>query len=378
MLSSLVPLPRTLPARTRGYSPAALTPAAQVPGPRIDDGEIVFTYRDPWRRFDTVRLAQELVRPRVGPEFEQDRGVWRLRFPAPDVDRMEYQLELTAEDGGGSLVCDPANPLRAAGPFGERSVLQLPGYRLPDWLGDEPPAGRVQTLELPVPALRTTMTAQIWTAAGAADHDALPLLVVHDGPEYADYSALLQFLDHAVGSGRAGPFRAALLPPASPRNESYSASAVYSRALVRNLLPELRRNLPTAGRPVGAGASLGALAFLHAHRMNPGVLGGLFLQSGSFFRQRFDQHETGFPRFGRIARFVGRVLAPVQWDDTVPVRMTCGTVEENMRNNRAVADALARQGYDVALHETRDAHNWVAWRDSLDPHLLDVLVRAWS
>lgn len=368
----------TLPARTRGYSRAALAAAAQVPGPRIDDVEIVFTYRDPWRRFDTVRLAQELVRPRVGPEFEQDRGVWRLRFPRPNVDRMEYQLELTAEDGGGSLVCDPANPLRASGPFGDRSVLQLPGYRLPDWLDDEPPAGRVHTLELPVPLLRTAITAQIWTAAGAADHDALPLLVVHDGPEYADYSALLQFLDHAVDSGRVRPFRAALLPPVSPRNESYSASAVYSRALVRDLLPELRRYLPTAGRPVGAGASLGALAFLHAHRTNPGVLGGLFLQSGSFFRQRFDQHETGFPRFGRIARFVGRVLAPAQCDDTVPVRMTCGTVEENLRNNSAVAEALARQGYDVALREARDAHNWVAWRDSLDPLLLDVLALAWA
>ena len=129
---------------------------------------------------------------------------------------------------------------------------------------------------------------------------------------------------------------------------------------------------------MGAGASLGALALLHAQRRHPGVLGGLFLQSGSFFRQRFDRHESRFPRFGRIARFVGRVLAPDAWDDAVPVRMTCGTVEENLRNNRAVASALARQGYDVALHEARDAHNWVAWRDSLDPHLLDVLALAWE
>jgi len=28
------------------------------------------------------------------------------------------------------------------------------------------------------------------------------------------------------------------------------------------------------------------------------------------------------------------------------------------------------------LREARDAHNWVAWRDSLDPPLLDVLALA--
>jgi enterochelin esterase family protein len=203
-------------------------------------------------------------------------------------------------------------------------------------------------------------------------------MVVHDGPEYADYAALLQFLDHAVHTGRARPLRAALLPPAGDRNEAYSASASYARTLVRNLLPELRRRLPTLGRPVGAGASLGALALLHAHRIHPRVFGGLFLQSGSYFRRRFDAHESGFRRFGRIVRFVGRLLATECWDDPVPTRMTCGAIEENLRNNHDVAERLAAQGYDVALDELRDAHNWVAWRDGFDPHLLDVLELAWS
>jgi enterochelin esterase-like enzyme len=350
----------------------------QIPGPRLEGAEIVFTWRDPRRRYETVRLAQDLWRPRVGPEFEPDGGVWRLRVRRPDVDRMEYQVELTDEDGAARLVCDPVNPLRAAGPFGERSVLQFPEYRPPSWLYEDPPSGRVRELTLESRALRSNVTALVWTSAGGADEGALPLLVVHDGPEYADYSSLLQFLDHAVQTGRLPAFRAALLPPLGDRNETYSASAAYSRALVNNLLPELRRRLPTLGKPVGAGASLGALAFLHAHRMHPGVFGGLFLQSGSFFRRRFDAHEAGFGRFGRITRFVGRVLAPPSWHDPVPVRMTCGSVEENLRNNRAVEQALRAQGYDVELHEVRDAHNWVAWRDGLDPHLTDVLERAWK
>jgi enterochelin esterase-like enzyme len=356
----------------------AVPALVQVPGPRLDGADILFTCRDPRRRLETVRLAQEVERPRLGPEFEAEGGVWRLRFPRPPVDRLEYRFELTDEEGAAELVCDPSNPLRAPGPFGDHSVLHLPGYRPPPWLDDDAPAGRLVPVELESRVLRTTVPGLVWTAAGAADEDALPLLIVHDGPEYDDFADLVQFLDHMVGNGRVPPFRAALLPPGPARNELYSASAAYARALVRNLLPELRRRLPTRGRPVGAGASLGALALLHAHRKFPGSFGGLFLQSGSFFRRRFDAHEASFRRFGRIARFVGRVLAPDAWTDPVPTRMTCGIVEENLRNNHAVAEALARQGYDVDLHETRDAHNWVAWRDSLDPHLTDVLARAWT
>jgi S-formylglutathione hydrolase FrmB len=58
--------------------------------------------------------------------------------------------------------------------------------------------------------------------------------------------------------------------------------------------------------------------------------------------------------------------------------MTCGTVEENLANNRAVRDALVAQGYDVYLFENRDAHNWVGWRDTFDPHLTDLLTKVWS
>ena len=56
-------------------------------------------------------------------------------------------------------------------------------------------------------------------------------------------------------------------------------------------------------------------------------------------------------------------------DDPIPVTMTCGLGEENLANNRAMRDLLAGQGYPVELVEHRDAHNWVSWRDVLEPHL---------
>src|SRR5262249_14968098 len=142
------------------------------------------------------------------------------------------------------------------------------------------------------------------------------------------------------------------------------------------LLPALVEAAPAPpGREarVGMGASLGALALLHAHRLYPETFGGLFLQSGSFFRQRFDKQESRFVRFRRITRVAGQILAGDGSIDTIPVKMTCGTVEENLDNNRAVARALDAQGYPVELVENRDAHNWTAWRDAFDPPLADLL-----
>jgi enterochelin esterase-like enzyme len=346
----------------------------------VSGTEVVFSFPDPRRRLRAVSLVQEVQRPRIGPPFTRRGRRWELRFPRPDVDRMEYQLELVHRDGGREWLNDPENPLRAAGPFGEKSVVEFPEYRPPAWLDEEAPRGDSIPLVLPSRALRADVLAIVWSSPGARWDRPLPLLVVHDGPETARYASLIRFLEVAVAQGRLRPLRAALLQPVS-RDQSYSASAAYARTLANELLPALQAYAPTPRRKrmrIGMGASLGALAMLHTHWNHADLFGGLFLQSGSFFRARWDRHERGFVRFDRIARFVGNVLAARGGTEPIPVTITCGTVEENLANNRAVAAALAEQGYDVRLRVNRDAHNWVAWRDTFDPHLLELLQSKWG
>ena len=342
---------------------------------------LVFRYPDPDAELTGVRLVADLLKrdpPR--PFTRSEPGAdWELRVAAPPADRIEYELELVRPDGSTERVPDPSVG-SVPGPFGDRSVLELPGYEPPPWVDDdEAPAGPVEPIALQSRMLRAEMTGLRWSAAGVDPDEPLPLLVVHDGPEYAAYSGLLRLLDSAVAEHELPPMRAALLAPlAGERDEHYSASARYADALDRELLPALSEQAPApAGREhrVGVGASLGALAMLHAHRVRPGTFGGLFLQSGSYFRARSDGHERGFPRFGRVARFVGTVHRGVG-PDPIPVTITVGTVEENLANNRAVFAALAEQGYPVDLHEIRDAHNWIAWRDTLS-HLVTLLQRTW-
>ncbi|CAN5630137.1 N/A [soil metagenome] len=349
--------------------------------PTVTRTDVTFLLADADDALAQVKLHQEVQRPRAGPAFSPPNSsdTWRLRFPRPPVDRMEYKLELVHRDGRTEVICDPGNPSRAPGPFGDKSVIEWPGYRPPRWLGRDE-GGSVLAADISSKILKTALPMRVWTSPGVTEYDEAPLLVVHDGFDYAGHANLLELLSGCVAEGTLPPMRAALLAPVE-RDHSYSASAPYARALAHEILPALRGMAPTPhGRRmrVGMGASLGALAMLHAHRSHPATFGSLFLQSGSFFRQRFDRQESSFVRFRRISRHVGRVLGAQEWAHPIPVSMTCGTVEENLANNRATRAALVAQGYDVSFRENRDAHNWVGWRDAFEPSLVDLLKSQWT
>lgn len=220
--------------------------------------------------------------------------------------------------------------------------------------------------------LGNTLPIRVWSPAVGE----LPLLIVHDGPEYDERAKLTRYARALIGRGAVAPFRVALLPPGD-REDWYSASASYGRSLCRRIIPTIADELGVAGKPVGMGASLGALAMLQAQRAWPGTFAGLFLQSGSFFVPRFDRHESGFPRYGRIVRFVGGVLRAGGPDDPVPVAMTCAREEENIHNNRTMAVALTGEGYPLTLAETPGGHDFESWADALDPHLTRLLARLW-
>jgi enterochelin esterase-like enzyme len=326
-------------------------------GPEVHAGRVVFRLED--RGFTSVRLQQELERPRSGPAFTRadGGGHWELEYRRAQVDRMEYRIE-----ADGDSFCDPHNPLRAPGAFGDKSVVEFPGYEPPAWL-DAPDPG---------PATQIAERARLWSPPDTDPRAPLPLLVAHDGSEYERLAGLTRLVAHAIEQGRMPPCRVALLDP-TERDEDYSASARHARTLAATL-PQLA----PATAHAGIGASLGALALLHARWLHPGAFGALMLQSGSFFRLRWDRQESGFPRFCRISRFVGQVLNAGPAATPIPIAITCGAPEENLANNRAVATALRRQGHGVTLHVNRDAHNYVGWRDALDPHLVDLLARAWG
>jgi enterochelin esterase-like enzyme len=351
---------------------ADITPETPATGPVIDSDAIRFTFPDAGRTLFAVRLVQDVRIPSELLEFAWQAGIWSLRIDPPPVDRLEYKLELVHPGGDHESITDPGNPVFAPGAFGHKSVLELPGYRSPSWLDRPTPAGRSRVLEIPTRSVRGGVHGRLWSPAGAETDQPLPLLVVHDGPEYDELAQLTTYLSVLIAEGRIPPLRAALLAP-GPRDDWYSANGAYTRALCLAVLPHLKKTVATS-RTIGMGASLGGLAMMHAHRGHAGAFDALFLQSGSFFHPRHDAHERRrFSHYDRVVRAIDTVLRAKGHRDPVPVVLTCGVIEENLENNRIMARALAAQGYDVALHEVRDVHNYVAWRDAFDPYLTGLL-----
>ena len=74
-----------------------------------------------------------------------------------------------------------------------------------------------------------------------------------------------------------------------------------------------------------------------------------------------------------MTRFVGDLAQAVADPSPLPVMMSCGLLEENLGNNRAMAAILDGLGYQVELQEVRDVHNYTAWRDAFDPALTGLL-----
>lgn len=221
------------------------------------------------------------------------------------------------------------------------------------------------------------VTGQLHVPSDSTPTEALPLLVVHDGPEYADLAQLLRYLSTIARIDPGLRSRVLLLAPVD-RDRSYSASPAYARALVTGMLPKVRRAVATRGPLVGMGASLGGLALLHAAVTHPGTFGGVFSQSGSFFRPRTDGQERGYRFYHRIVRFVDSVGVEPERLAGLRVTMTCGTGEENLANNRSMARRLQRAGVPAELIENPDGHNYTGWRDALDPGLRHLLATVWD
>ncbi len=303
--------------------------------------------------------------------FRPESAAWEYHRERPPLHRLEYRLELLHRDG--RRVSEPGE-------------LRCPGYREPDWLRLPRASGRWRRIgdariwsplnETAGEPLRETAREPRQEPRTEPAHEPGTdrILVVHDGPEYQRAGGLLDYTAAVIRDGRVPPYHLVLLPPGN-RDADYSASPAYARTLAREILPRIRARLGGA-RVVGAGASLGALAMLHAQRRFPETFAGLFLQSGSYFQPRYDGTESGFRYWPRIVRFVYRVRHEGT-GPAIPATLTCGAAEENLANNRDMADALRKQGYPLAFVENPDAHTWTGWRDALHPHLTDLLRRVW-
>ena len=203
-------------------------------------------------------LARAAASDVSGEAFTRDGDDWVLELELPDVLRLEYKLEVDHPDGGNEWILDPGNPKRTPGAFGEKSVLELPGYAPPAWLEAETVAGPLRRARGPRPRARRDWSAmRVWSPADAAPGTPLRLLLANDGPEYDALSSLTRFSAAKIARGRAAaaPGRAARARRPQP---VVLAPRPRTRACSRTTsCPRCATRFGVIGAPAAMGASLG-------------------------------------------------------------------------------------------------------------------------
>lgn len=299
----------------------------------------------------------------------RDTDLWYATTELPEGSRVEYQFELIRGDHVAGHVNDPLNPRLAHGPFGASSVLSATGYQVPDWCQPDPEArpGEVHEQVLTSKALRRHVPYHLYLPARFRTVVRYPLLIVHDGTDYLDYTAARTVLDNLIHRGEVAEMVVAFVPPPGDRLVQYANHAPYARFVARELTPHLRETLPLVPTPDGLtlmGSSFGGVASVSTAARYPGLFGSLLLESASLVFTDIGADHGGGPVFDPVVRFVNAYRARPR-RIVERLFMTCGVYEPLITPNRSMVTVFREAGMEVRYVEARDGHNWENWRDRL-------------
>ena len=333
--------------------------------PLIDDSTSMFVYRG---EADAVRLRHWVYGLAAAPSFTRLDGtdLWYVVLDVPRDSRVEYKIEVIRGDHVESIQ-DPLNPLTARDPFGANSVLQTDGYVRPAWTLPDPEArlGALVAHRSHSAALGREVDLNLYLPARFRPTGRYPLLIVHDGSDYLEYSAMQVVLDNLIHRLELAEIIVAFIDPGD-RLVEYADHEPHARYIADELVPWLESEFPLVDTAAGRGlmgASFGAAASFAVARRHPGMFGRMLLQSGSFAFSDIGESERG-PLFAPIEAMVNAFR-----DDPEPfserVFVSCGTYESLIYENRSLVPVLQSTGMEVRYVEARDGHNWENWRDRL-------------
>ena len=302
-------------------------------------------------------------------EFDQIPGtdVWFLTIELEWGSRVEYQFEIV-RSGQRWRFNDPYNPRLARSPLGDCSVCSGPGYAVPDWaiFRAETDPGQLVDLQVHSSAQGRDNPITVYVPAGFETSTPYPLLVVHDGGDYLDYTAMKLVLDNLIHDKKLAKIIVAFSYPGERLTE-YPDNPEHAHWITHELLPRLEREFPLLGAPSGRclmGTSFGAVAALSTAVRFPNIYGSLLLQSGSFlFSDPAVWHGEGAV-FDPVVRFIDRYRsAPIRAVDRAFI--SCGAYEDLVAANRAMLPTFRSTGMKINYVESRDGHSWESWRDQL-------------
>ena len=334
--------------------------------PIIEGSNCTFLFRgnadEVWVTHRIVNQPQRVPMRRIG-----QTSLWYVIIELPAGSRVEYQLEVRLGDHveRGN---DPLNPKVAHSPVGSSSVCQAVGYQTPEWTQPDPDArpGELLDMQLDSRALRRKTLSRVYLPARFRTSTTYPLLVVHDGDDYINYSSMKTVLDNLIHRLDMAETIVLFSNPGD-RLREYPNYAPHARHIAHELIPHLEERFPLIRRPDGRclmGASFGGVASLSVASRNPGMFGSLILQSGSFVFTDIGDDHGGGEAFDPVVKFMNRYRgAPRKVVDRMFI--SCGIYEPLIVANRSMVPVFESTGTTVRYVEARDGHSWENWRDRL-------------
>ena len=322
-----------------------------------------------WVEADEVYLRHRVVGlPDVlGLRRIEGTNFWYVVVDIPADSRVEYQFELR-RNGEWERFNDPRNPRLARSPMGDSSVCFGVDYEVPEWALPDEDARPGELVEMTVHSIaqRRDNRVTLYLPARFRTTVRYPLLVVHDGGDFLEYSSMKTVLDNLIHRLDMAETIVAFTYPGE-RLDEYPNSGPHARWITGELVPELESQFPLVGQPSGRclmGSSFGAVASLTTAVRYPDFFGSLLLQSGSFVFTDIGDDHGGGPAFDPVVKFMNRYRAkPTRVAERLFI--SCGIYEPLIVPNRSMVPVFTETGMTVNYVESRDGHNWESWRDRL-------------
>jgi enterochelin esterase family protein len=274
----------------------------------------------------------------------------------PQSARIEYKFSVAGQD-----MLDSANAQKIDnGIGGENSVLAMPGYKPLTIVADkDTPSGTVTSVELKSEIMQNSRAVHVYTPAGydTAAAQKYPVLYIHDGTQYLRRTQITAICDHLMYKGRIAKIIMVFVDPVD-RQKEYAGDAGYTRFVLEELLPFVRKNYHASELPsenAVMGASMGGHISLHLCFTHPEVFGMMASQSGAFAFINKDILDN----LQNAERKTIRIYMDIGLYDLV------GEDGSLLQDNRNVEKILQAKRYDYFYQEFSGGHSWTSWRDQL-------------
>lgn len=266
-------------------------------------------------------------------------------------------LEYAFLDANRKPFPDPDNPHKAQNPWWTYPrAIEMPGFHYASPPMPSTPV-EVHRHRLESKAFGKTRRYYVYQPVRPAQ----TTLYIHDGVAYFRTARFADIAEALCERGGIRPVRMVFVEP-EDRREEYWFSERYEAHVLEEVLPEVERHYgPTPERGLW-GASLGGLVSLWIAWRHPQLFQVVGSQSACL---------TASPTGGDSFRDPEWLTEQYAASERLPLRLYCetGQIEWLLAPNRRFAATLADKGYAHGYLERPSGHNWMTWRQGLEPGL---------